>query len=106
MLAIGLALSVFIVIVKSGQLRRAVEHQAITDIVVTVGLFFIPGGDTLGGVSAAIWGGLFFSLFLFIAGVLVKSHDAVRENKKSFADLFRRRPPRDELPPSLFDEFR
>ena len=40
-----------------------------TDIVVTVGLVPGVGNDTLGGLTAVIWGGVFFSVTLFVIGI-------------------------------------
>ena len=70
LLAMGISISVVILLLKTGWLNRAVGHQAVTDVLVTVGLVPIVGNDTLGGLTAVVWGGVIFSVTLFVLGLL------------------------------------
>lgn len=77
-LAIGISLSVVILLAKTGWLHRAVGHQALTDVLVTAGLVPIVGTNTLGGLTAVVWGGVFFSATLFVLGLFVTPERYVR----------------------------
>ena len=77
-LAIGISISVLILLAKTGWLRRALGHQALADVTVTVGLVPLIGTNTLGGLGAVIWGGVFFSLTLFVLGLFMTSERYVR----------------------------
>ncbi len=84
----AMALSLFIILVKSGRLRWAVRHQAVADTAVTIGISALA---LLGGVEAmpaGISGGLWFSLLLFLAGIGIKSRDAVRNGNSRGFSLF------------------
>ena len=80
-LALGICISVFVLLMKSGWLPRAVGHQAVTDAIVTLSLAPLIGADTLGGLAAVVWGGVLFSLTLFVASCFVTPEHYVRGNR-------------------------
>ena len=71
LLATGITVSVLLIVYKTGWLPRVVGHQALADTVFTVALAPLIGADTLGGLAALVWGGVFFSVAIWILGKFV-----------------------------------
>lgn len=80
LLAVAAAASLFILLIKLN-IRRVLGYDAAIDVVATLNLVAIFGG-TLGGLTAAIFAGLFLSILLLITKKLLGHEKLVRDGHR------------------------
>lgn len=89
LLGLGLALATLIILHKMIGIRKIVGYQAMADISASC-LFFVVCGTTANALTAAVWGGLFFSFILWCLSKL-KRYDGERIARIHVAENGKRR---------------